>query len=176
MNNHIKNICKKAGNKLNALARIAKFLDKNKRKLLMNSFVISQFNYCPIIWMYCQRQCNNSINGIHERALRIAYNEYISPFESLLEKDDSVTIHQRNILTLALAIFKTENGLNPSFMKNIFCPTQHNYNTRNKRFAYPNPRIVTYGFESFGYKATHIWNSIPSEIQVASDVTSFKTL
>ena len=159
MNDHIKHLCKQAGNKLNALARIIKYLDVNKRKLLMNSFVISQFNYCPIIWMYCQRQCNNSINRIHKRALRIAYNDYISTFESLLEKDDSVTIHQRNIQTLALEIFKTDNGLNPSFMKNIFCPTQHNYNTRNKRFAHPNPRTVTYGIESFGYKATHIWNS-----------------
>ena len=84
MNNHIQNICKQAGNKLTALASIAKFLDINKRKLLMNSFVISQFNYCPIIWMYCQRQCNNSVNRIHERALRIAYNDYISSFESLL--------------------------------------------------------------------------------------------
>ena len=98
--------------------------------------------------MYCQHQCNNSINRIHERALRIAYDDYI--FESRLEKDDSVTIHQRNILTLALEIFKTENCLNSSFMKNIFCPTQHNYNTRNKGFAHPNPRTVAYGIESFG--------------------------
>ena len=68
-------MCKQAGNKLNAFARIAKFLDGSKRKLLMNSFVLSQFNYCPIIWMYCQRRSNNLINKIHERALRIAYND-----------------------------------------------------------------------------------------------------
>ena len=49
MNKHIKNICKQASNKLNAFARIAKFLDGSKGKLLMNSFVLSQFNYCPII-------------------------------------------------------------------------------------------------------------------------------
>ena len=46
---------KQAGNKRNALARIAKISDENKRKLLMNSFVISHINYCPVIWMYCQR-------------------------------------------------------------------------------------------------------------------------
>ena len=120
--------------------------------------------------MDVQRQCNNSINRIHERTLRIAYNDYISPFESLLEKDDSVTIHQRNILTLALEIFKTENGLNPSFIKNIFWPTQHNYNTRNKGFAHPNPRTVTYGIESFGYKATHI-----KPVCIYITVDSFKT-
>ena len=53
---HISKVCKQAGNKLNALARIANYLDENKRKILMKSFVMSQFNYCPIIWMYCQRQ------------------------------------------------------------------------------------------------------------------------
>ena len=176
MKEHIKNICKQAGNKLNALARIAKYLDGSKRKLLMNSFIISQFHYCPIIWMYCQRQSNNLINRIHERALRIAYNDYTSTFIALLEKDDSVSIHQRNIQALALEIFKTKNDLNPNFMKNIFCPVNHNYNTRNENLAHPNPRTVTYGLETFGYKANQIWNSLSNEIKSADDLKTFKNL
>ena len=176
MNEHIKNICKQAGNKLNALARIAKFLDDDKKKILMNSFVISQFNYCPIIWMYCQRKSNNLINRIHERALRIAYNDYASTFNALLEKDNSIMIHQRNIHALALEIFKTMNNLNPSFMKNIFCPIEHNYNTRNQRIVHPNPKTVTYGLESFGYRANEIWNALPKEIQTANSVDNFKNL
>ena len=176
MKEHIKNICKKAGNKLNALARIAKFLDENKRKLLMNSFVISQFNYCPLIWMYCQRQSNNVINRIHERALRIAYNDYTSSFTTLLEKDNAMSIHERNIQALALEIFKTNNDLNPSFMKSIFCPSQHNYNTRNMLLEHPNPRTVSYGLESVGYKANQIWNCLPKTIQTANDIKTFKNL
>ena len=81
--------------------------------------------------MYCQRQSNNLINKIHERALRIAYNDYVSSFEALLEREDSISIHQKNIQTLATEIFKTKNDLNPSFMKNIFCPVGHKYNTRH---------------------------------------------
>ena len=57
---HIKSICNQAGRKLNALARISHYLDEHKRKILMNAFIISQFNYCPIIWMFCQRKSNNS--------------------------------------------------------------------------------------------------------------------
>ena len=72
ISDHIKCICKQTSNKLDALARISHYLNNHKRKILMKSFIISQFNYCPIIWMYCQRKCNNSINRIHERALRIA--------------------------------------------------------------------------------------------------------
>ena len=176
MKEHIKNICKKAGNKLNALARIAKFLDENKRKLLMNSFVISQFNYCPLIWMYCQRQSNNLINRIHERALRIAYNDYSSSFTALLEKNGTISIHERNIQALALEIFKTNNDLNPIFMKSIFCPSHYSYNTRNLLLEHPNPRTVTYGLESVGYKANQIWNSLPKTIQTANDIKSFKNL
>ena len=55
MDTHIRNICKKAGAKLSALARIAKFSCEQKRIILMRSFITSQFNYCPIIWMYCKR-------------------------------------------------------------------------------------------------------------------------
>ena len=92
MRDYIKYIFKQADGKLNALARISYYLGEHKQKPLMNAFITSQFNYCPIIWMFCQRKSNNLIKWIHERALRIAYNDYTSNFESLLRKDDSVTI------------------------------------------------------------------------------------
>ena len=111
----------------------------------MKSFVISQFNYCPIVWMYCQRKSNNLINRIHERALRIAYNDYTSDFNRLLEKDDSVNIHHKNIQALAIEIYKTMNDLNPVFMKEIFSLKPHNYPLRTQNLVYPNPRTVSYG-------------------------------
>ena len=152
MNDHIKQICKQASNKLYALARIFHYLDKQKRKMLMKSFVISQFNYCPIIWMHCQRKSNNLINKIHERALRIAYNDYVSNFDQLLENDNSVTIHHRNIQALATEIYKTLNDLNPLFMKEVFSLKAHCYPLRTQNLIYPNPCTVLYGLESFGYR------------------------
>ena len=174
MAEHIKHICKQASNKLYALARISHFLDETKRRILMKSFIISQFNYCPIIWMYCQRKSNNLINRIHERSLRIAYNDYVSDFNSLLGKDNSVTIHQRNIQMLTSEVYKTLNNLNPSFMKEIFHLKQQHYFTRNEHLAYPNPRTVIYGLESFGYKASQLWSSIPEDVQHATDIHTFK--
>ena len=98
--------CKQASKKLHALARISSYLSDHQRKILMKSFILSQFSYCPIIWMFCNRKSNNIINKIHERALRIAYNDYTSNFENLLSNDESVTIHQRNIQSLACEIHK----------------------------------------------------------------------
>ena len=66
---HINTICQRANRKLNALARLAPYMKLGKRRVLMNAFFISQFNYCPIIWM-CQSQAlNNKINRLHERCL-----------------------------------------------------------------------------------------------------------
>ena len=93
--NHVSNICKKAGNKLFALLRMSTYLGTDKLSLLIRTFVTSQFQYCPLVWMYHSRKMNNKINRLHERALRIAYKDYASSFVSLLEKDGSVTIHRK---------------------------------------------------------------------------------
>ena len=66
--NHVSSLCKKASQKLHALARVVNFMDLAKRKKLMKAFMTSQFNYCPLIWMFHSRQLNNLINKIHERA------------------------------------------------------------------------------------------------------------
>ena len=39
------------------------------------------------------------INGLHERTLRIIYNDKSSSFQKLLDKDNSLALHHRNIST-----------------------------------------------------------------------------
>ena len=90
---HVSDMCKKANRKINALARIAPFININKRRIFMNSFFRSQFNYCPLIWM-CHSQTNNrKINRHHGKCLKIIYNNKKSFIKSV-EKDNSVSIHQ----------------------------------------------------------------------------------
>ena len=107
---HITSLCKKASQKLHALARIAHYMDFEKRRSLMKAFVISQFNYCPLIWMFHNRALNNRINKIHERALRLIYQNKNLSFSELIELDNAVTIHQRNLQVLVTEIFKVKNN------------------------------------------------------------------
>ena len=99
---YIDTICQKANIKLNALARITPYMEMTKRRILMNAFFDSQFNYCPLIWMFHSRNLNNKINRLHECCLRVIYNDKTSCFGQLLENDNSVSIHHRNIQTLAI--------------------------------------------------------------------------
>ena len=52
--------------------------------MLTKASIESQFGYCPLVWMCCNRSCNNRINHLHERALRFIYNDKASSFEDLL--------------------------------------------------------------------------------------------
>ena len=70
--------------------------------------------------MIHNRGLNNKINHIHERTLRIAYDDYSSSFEDFLNKHKSVTIHQRNLQQLAIEIFKVKIGIVPIIMNEIF--------------------------------------------------------
>ena len=88
----------------------------------MKSFVTSQFGYCPLIWMFHSRRLNNKINSIHERALRITYQDHISTFQELLNKDNSVSIHHRNMQALATEMFKIHWDLYPDILREIFVP------------------------------------------------------
>ena len=65
-------------------------MNVSKKRIIMKSFIESQFGYCPLIWMFHSRGLNNKINRIHERALRIAYNDTSSLYGELLTKDRSV--------------------------------------------------------------------------------------
>ena len=104
--NHIKSICKSADQNLNALARIAPYMNIQKQRTIIKSFVTSKFGCCPLIWMFVNRRLNNKISSILERALRITPQDHTSKFQKLLNKDNSVSIHHKNLQVLVTEMFK----------------------------------------------------------------------
>ena len=58
-------ICNKVSRKINAFWRVANYMSLEKRRVVMKTFIESQFNYCPLIWMFHSRTINNKINRLH---------------------------------------------------------------------------------------------------------------
>ena len=69
-NEHISDLCKKASRKISALARIAPFMSIEKRKVVTNWFLTTQFSYCPLVWVCHSRTNNSKINMLHEKMLK----------------------------------------------------------------------------------------------------------
>ena len=127
--------------------------------------------------MFHSRTINNKINRLHERALRIVYSDFKSSFEGLFMKDNSFSIHERNIQSLAIEIYKLLNGLPPSFLNNVFHKNISNsYDLRNHKELYSrNPKTVRYGTETVSYMAPKIWSKVPETIKMSSSLETFKT-
>ena len=130
-NEHVSNICKKVSKKLHALRRVKHYMSKDKLRIIMKAFIESQFGYCPLVWMFHSRTLNKRINILHEKALRLVYNESTLSFEDLLTLDKSFTIHHRNLQKLATEMFKVKNNLSPIFMKQVFPDSTNPYNICN---------------------------------------------
>ena len=157
--NHISMICSKAAKK-------SHILPFQKRKSLIKAFIMSQFSYCPLVWMFCSRTLNTKINNIHYRALQIVYRDYNSTFKELLVKDDSTNIHHKNLHILATEIFKLTQGSAPSFMSDIFIINDNisrgnvSSNTGQSSMFYNpfNPKTTHFGSETLRSLGPQIWD------------------
>ena len=143
----------------------------------MKAFIISQFSYYPLVWMFHSRNTENRVNKINERAFRLVYGDspYLS-FDELLIKDESVSIHQRNLQFLATEIFKVKNGLPTGLTENIFHFVNKPYDLQNNRILLrKRDRTVFYGTESLSSIAPKIWELIPQLLKVETKLSQFKS-
>ena len=116
---HINNIWKVDSAKIKGLGKIRNRLNLSQAKILYNSFILSQFYYCCLVWMFCSKTLQNKINQTHKRALRIVYSGLNLNLDKLVELDKSTAIHIKNIITLLTEVCKTRRGENPIFMNKL---------------------------------------------------------
>ena len=125
--------------------------------------------------MFHNRSLNNKINRLHERALRIVYKNENLTFQELLDIDDSVPIHHRNLQRLATEMYKTENNLSPLFVQELFTEKIHQHDLRNKgSWETHYVRTVKYGTETIRRMGPKKWDLISTEIKDSKTLLEFK--
>ena len=133
-NNHLQNICKKANQKVHVITRTTPYLSIPKWKLQMNFFLTSQFNCYRLVWMCHSRLMNHKINLLPKKRLRVIYSDNTSPFEELLDKDGSATMHSRNLHVTATEMFKVYKNLLATTVAEIFRARHNNYSLKHSSF------------------------------------------
>ena len=99
-NLHISNICRSAANQRNALIRLKSYLNFNAKIVLINSYIISNFNYCHLVWIFFTAKSLNKIESLQKRALRFLYNDYSISYGDLLEKAGKVKMSVNRLRNL----------------------------------------------------------------------------
>ena len=92
------------------------------------------------------KQC---IKYIHERALRLIYNDYELPFDRILEGSKEKSIHQKNTELLSIEIYKFQAGFIPQVMNDLFVTRENNYNLINFKELESSLRQTNLGLKLF---------------------------
>ena len=143
--------------------RIAKYLNENELKIIKKTFIQSQFNYCPLVWMFHYRTINYKINKLHD-----------TTFQELLNKDNSVTTHDRNLQRLATEMYKIKNHLSPLPMQELYSEKVNKYDLRNNRtWESHNVRTASYGTEAISNMGPKTCDLVPIEIKESTSLKVF---
>ena len=146
------------------------------RKLLqLNSVVISQFSYCPLIWMFNSRYLNNALNSIHERVLNLIYNDYEFPLnKNKFQVDltppfmnDLFVIRENNEWPICHQGKQWMTYLSPGkTMNDLFVIRENKYNLGNFQAVESLHKwTVKFRKEIISYRGPQLWNLIPERLR-----------
>lgn len=171
----IDDICSKTSKQINAMKRIKNYLDNDCKKILYNSYISSNFNYCPLIWMYSGKTGMEKMEKTNKRALAFVTNDSETDYKELCRKEKQLTIYKRCIKAVAMQMFKIKNQDAPIYIQELFNVRLNNYDMRdNDKFTLPSFNSTSYGKKSFRYYGAKLWNSIPLEIKQSVSLNTFK--
>ena len=105
-NLYITNSCRSDANQLNALFRLKRFLGFKEKRILINSYFMAKFNYCPLVWMFSSASSLKKIENLQKRALRFLYNDYEISYGELLLKSGRATMNVNRLRILCTEIYK----------------------------------------------------------------------
>ena len=96
------------------------------------------------------------------------YRDYKSSFKELLQKDQSVTIHQRNLRYLPIEIYEVRMGISPKILNEIFRFSKNSVFSLRSGIQLEKPSIntVQFGSESTVYLGAKIWELIPETLNL----------
>ena len=174
---HDSNMCIKAGKQLNALQRLKGSLDQDSNMAIYKSFIMSNFNYCPLIWMFTSKTSLSKLENIQKRALRFVFNDYQSGYTDLLHNAKVPGIKIMVLRYLAIEVFKCVKEISPAYLNAMFIRKECPYALRdNSILVRPKVNLTQYGLKSFKSYGAEIWNNLPSSFKANISLDEFKTI
>ena len=171
---HIAKVCQKASAKIKALMRIRNYLTQKQADVIYNSYIMSPFNYCPLVWMFCCKKAHNLINITHHKALCARLNTFTYNMDELIQLSKSNYIHTKNLRLMLIEVFKSWNHLNPPIMWEFFTPRENTYNLRQGISVFIPRANNSKTLNSFTFRAAMAWNNLPANLKLSDSLNGFR--
>jgi hypothetical protein len=174
---HIADLCKKTSRQLNVLKRIGHYLNRECKLLIYHSFILSNFNYCPLAWHFCSVGNTRKLERIQERALRFIYEDHDSSYDALLQKSKFPSLHIRRLKSMAIEVYKIFSKQGPTHLHDLLILKNSSYSFRYENvFTIPRVRTTKYGLRSFRYTGAKLWNDLPNEFRTVASFSQFRRM
>ena len=174
---HVSHICRQAAKQISVLRRFSNILSEKEKLQIFNAFILSNFNYCPLVWHLCGPTLSFKMEKTQERALRFVYNDPVSAYPNLLIRAKKPSLYLSRIRTLSIEVYKILNNISPPFLNDTYVKKETNYDLRdNNKLQQPDYKTITYGKNSLRYQGAKLWNNLPPHIKESTNVNHFKKL
>ena len=161
--------------KTTAFFRLNNFISTKHSRAIYNAVIISNFNYCPLIWIFCNKGTKKQIDRTHKCALQFLYNDYESSIEALLTRNGNNNIHVNNLQKLKIEIFKSMNELNPPLIWEFHERKHVTYNLRIQNlYKLPSEKTMNFGLDSMSFRGSLLWNTLDDSIKREKTLACFK--
>ena len=128
--------------------------------------------------MFCGKASSDKLEKLNERALRIVYKDTISSYDDLLTRSRLLSLKKIRLKYMIIEVFKCVHDINPTYMNSMFSIKEPKYDFRDGSVAHqPKWETKTFGYRSFTYYGSKLWNSLPPELKIfkPDDFFAFKT-
>ena len=113
---HIKDISKRASQKVGVLLRLRNLIPCSAKLQLYKSAILPHLTYCDTVWHFCKSSDRCKLERIQERALRAVFKSKTESSSDLLKRASLPTLLQRRLQKIATLMFKVKNGLVPHYL------------------------------------------------------------
>lgn len=173
---YVTEVCNQTGKQINALKRIRNYLDKPCKTVIYNSYISSNFNYCPVVWMFANKTNMEKLEKINKRALRFVVNNDEANYEDICKNEEILNINRRCIKSAAIQMFKIKMQTAPQYLQELFTRRESRYERRDTDlFNIPRFKTINYGKKSFRYYGAKVWSAIPRDIKEINSLQNFKS-
>ena len=143
------------------------------KMVLAESFILSNFTYCPLVWYFSTAKQLQMMEKNQEKVLRFLHSDFKSDYSMLLKISSSVTMKVKWMRYLCVEIYKTLNNLSPDSLKDIFQVQQSAYSSRRPHnISVPRVKQTKFGTRSIRYEGAKIWNHLADSIKSAENLYS----
>ena len=116
---HVSHVCQKAGKQVKVLGRLSRVLNESNNLLLCSAFISCYFNYCCVLWHFCNTPDTFKIEKLQEKALRFSMLDFKCSYNQLLRNCGKSTLFLQRLQKLMKVIYMILNGLYPSYLNDI---------------------------------------------------------